>query len=250
MVHRENEAVNKNGKPPGWFRLPNWALELIRQVGLLAFAVYCVLAKHADERGECWPSIGRIASDCDCSRRSAQRALKLLIDAGFVRSIERKTDSGQTSNLYCLPPISPVTPVTPPRDTSDTGPVSPMSPPPCHPCHPELDQGNKTQGTKKKGVSENLFDKLTWPTSLDTEAGRESLARWIAYKRERGQAYKGTTGPQTLLNQFADGSDSEFQAAVNHSVACNYAGCFAPNSGKPPGKPKSGQSIYKTLQPV
>jgi hypothetical protein len=59
--------------------------------------------------------------------------------------------------------------------------------------------------------------------------GRDTLRLWLQYKSDRSQSYKGSTGPQALLNKFGDGTDDSFRAAVEHSIASNYAGCFSPN---------------------
>jgi DNA-binding transcriptional ArsR family regulator len=47
------------------------------------------LANYADEEGECWPSIARLAQDTAQDRRTVQRHLRALEDDGFL---ERTTD--------------------------------------------------------------------------------------------------------------------------------------------------------------
>lgn len=61
-------------------------------------AVLIALADHANERGECYPSIPRIASRTELSERAVRGALRALEVAGLIRSTAR---SG-TSSIYTL----------------------------------------------------------------------------------------------------------------------------------------------------
>ena len=78
------------------------------------------LADHANDEGECWPSQGRIATDCGLTRETVNRQIKLLTDLGLLRLEHRLNGTGQQSNRYFLrcdipshpPVISRHTPVT------------------------------------------------------------------------------------------------------------------------------------------
>ncbi|MBE6910597.1 MAG: helix-turn-helix domain-containing protein [Ruminococcaceae bacterium] len=68
-----------------------------------ARAVYMYLRDRADADGKCWPGVKRIASDLHLSRRTAQRALADLEQAGYIRRDERFRENGsRTSNLYTI----------------------------------------------------------------------------------------------------------------------------------------------------
>ena len=68
-----------------------------------ARAVYMYLRDRADADGKCWPGVKRIASDLHLSRRTAQRALTDLEQAGYIRRDERFRENGsRTSNLYTI----------------------------------------------------------------------------------------------------------------------------------------------------
>ena len=68
-----------------------------------ARTVYMYLRDRADAEGKCWPGIKRIASDLHLSRRTAQRALADLEQAGYIRRDERFRENGsRTSNLYTI----------------------------------------------------------------------------------------------------------------------------------------------------
>lgn len=68
-----------------------------------ARAVYMYLRDRADADGKCWPGVKRIASDLHLSRRTTQRALADLEQAGYIRRDERFRENGsRTSNLYTI----------------------------------------------------------------------------------------------------------------------------------------------------
>ena len=68
-----------------------------------ARAVYMYLRDRSDADGKCWPGIKRIASDLHLSRRTVQRALADLEQAGYIRRDERFRENGsRTSNLYTI----------------------------------------------------------------------------------------------------------------------------------------------------
>jgi DNA-binding MarR family transcriptional regulator len=69
--------------------------------------VLIALANHADEYGECWPSVERIAKEAGTTPTQARRVLGTLEDGGhIVRSINAAPDSRMRSdrrtNLYRL----------------------------------------------------------------------------------------------------------------------------------------------------
>ena len=73
------------------------------ELGHRARAVYMYLRDRADAEGKCWPGVKRIASDLHLSRRTAQRALADLEQAGYIRRDERFRENGsRTSNLYTI----------------------------------------------------------------------------------------------------------------------------------------------------
>lgn len=87
-------------EPGGWFRVPNSLLEKHgAKIGALGVAVYCSLAKHANQQGLCFPSRKRIASEIGVGVSSVQRAIQRLTEAGLVVV---ETSGGRHSNRYRL----------------------------------------------------------------------------------------------------------------------------------------------------
>lgn len=127
-----------------WAWVPHAVIDLIPEIGPTPFAVYSVLAKYANEKQQCWPSIATIQSVVRIRRENIWRVLQKLQQHNLICIEQRSKESGaQTSNLYtllCIPPISPVAPEAPP-------PVAPEAPggsaraqhPPLRQRHHELD---------------------------------------------------------------------------------------------------------------
>lgn len=71
-------------------------------LGPMALAVYAALRSHADNQtGKAWPSHKTIAELAQVSPSSVGKYLNTLRDAGWITWVERrKTDGGQTSNVY------------------------------------------------------------------------------------------------------------------------------------------------------
>lgn len=63
------------------------------------------LILHANQDGECFPSIKTIAAECGYGVSTVKRALNDLCDAGYLQKqarFDERKKGGQTSNLYIL----------------------------------------------------------------------------------------------------------------------------------------------------
>ena len=69
----------------------------------LAKLVLLNLANRANDDGECWPSLERIAMECETSTRTVIRKIEKLERLGHVRRVRRAKEGMKTSNLYVLP---------------------------------------------------------------------------------------------------------------------------------------------------
>ena len=65
-------------------------------------SVLFALASRADESGECFPSIGRLAHDAGVSDRGAQKAVRALVAEGWiaVREGRRRGTKRRGANVY------------------------------------------------------------------------------------------------------------------------------------------------------
>ncbi len=71
---------------------------------------------------------------------------------------------------------------------------------------------------------------LTWPDGTRTDATEAAVTEWLAYRRESRKPL-GLRAANALLVKFT-GRPSDFAAAVQHSIANGWAGCFEPDKGR------------------
>lgn len=97
----------------GWGRFPRSLLESGAWAALTGAerGVLGVLIAHADEYGECWPSVERIASGAGVNRRTAQRAIHTLVYLYGLVSISerggREPGTGRgVANVYVVHAIA------------------------------------------------------------------------------------------------------------------------------------------------
>lgn len=95
----------------------------------VAKAVLVFIADYADDDGVAWPSLATLTNDLQVSKRTLQRAIRLLEEAGLLLSDARyQGHGGQTSNRYCLA-MSGEGAKSADCDQSDMGPVPIVAPP-------------------------------------------------------------------------------------------------------------------------
>lgn len=82
----------------------------------------------------------------------------------------------------------------------------------------------KPEPQPKKSKDEILLE------SLQTDEGLDKLfLRWLKYKRERGESYKGTDSAQLAydkLVKLSAGDKANAKEIIEHSMSNNYAGLF------------------------
>ena len=67
-------------------------------LGLHVLPTYLCLLDHTDSRGRCWPSINRMASILGLCRRTVERHMRQLSDAGLVlRNHQQRARRGRFS---------------------------------------------------------------------------------------------------------------------------------------------------------
>ena len=60
------------------------------------------LADNANDQGECWPSYGHIARECEMGKSTVRAHIKALADAGYLTIKNRRNGEFNQSNLYML----------------------------------------------------------------------------------------------------------------------------------------------------
>ncbi len=89
------------GAPRGFHRTPHFLLRagIIKEVGPVAWAIFCIIASHADQHGKAHPSQKTIADLLGMSVKTVSRNLKELKDAGILSG---KSGRPGWSNEYTL----------------------------------------------------------------------------------------------------------------------------------------------------
>ena len=64
-----------------------------------AKAVYMYLKDRSNKEGQCYPAIGTIARELQFSRRTVERAIDDLVQAGLVTKEQRWRENGGRSSL-------------------------------------------------------------------------------------------------------------------------------------------------------
>ena len=83
------------------------------------------LCSFSDEKGQCYPSVNRLAECCGLSRNTIIDRVKILIDRGFLTKSERFSENSQQSNLYQIHLI-PSSPERPPHPNKERKAVHPV----------------------------------------------------------------------------------------------------------------------------
>ncbi len=84
----------------GWFKVSNAAVDLIPKIGMTAFGVLMILAKHANRQRQCWPSVQTVARAAGIKPRATRTAIAALRVEKAIKIFKRRTRSGQSANAY------------------------------------------------------------------------------------------------------------------------------------------------------
>lgn len=84
------------------------------------------LADNANDKGECWPSHGHIADQCEIGKSTVRKHIKELEEMGFLKIENRKGPKGNSSNLYHIV-AHPMPSGSTPYATSEHYPMPPDS---------------------------------------------------------------------------------------------------------------------------
>jgi hypothetical protein len=141
-----------------------------------------VLANYANHRAEAWPSINRMARECEMSRMSVIRKIALLAEKGFISKRQVATSSGDFDrNIYTLLIGGSLTEI-PPVSDCDGGSLTVIPEPIIEPklslsgedLFPDDDPDPKPPSPSKPRSSSPLPD--SWePTPIDLDWAAEAL---------------------------------------------------------------------------
>lgn len=108
----------------------------------------------------------------------------------------------------------------------------------CHASSPHTDADAKADTDTQKPKPPRVADPATLLIPEDLKAHEGAIRDWLAYKREKGQGYKGPKGLEALWRAVRAIPGGRVREAADHSMANNYTGLFAPK-GNQNAKPKN-----------
>lgn len=113
-------------------------------------------------------------------------------------------------------------------------------------CH-QTDENSNSKNNSKNSKRE-LLDRVRWPDGMRTPEAEAALAEWVDYRRESGKTVRTVKTLNALLAKSEwQGDPSLLCAAVRHSIAQGYQGCFAPSQGAN-GRPDESQAYLARLE--
>jgi len=235
----------------------------MRQVGLKPAAkivLYWLADHHNSETGACFPSLKKLADECEMNKATVVRHLADLEARGLIARQHRHRENGsQTSTEYVLnmhePPVA-----------KHDSPCRKMQQPPVAKCTPHnlvnINHGNEPTPLPPKGG--NGFEDFyaVFPRKKDPQKARAAYARAIKkvspdvilsaarqYAREReGKDHQYTKHPTSWLNAGSwenqpDPSQQDFHNLVSQALGENHG--LQPARQIDNGQP---QRIFEALQ--
>jgi hypothetical protein len=148
----------------GFYMVDNRIIEEYGSIiGVFGIAVYNLIAKYSNEKGEnAFPSYQTIADKLGISRPKAVTTINQLVELGLIKKEKRRDDAGDsTSNLYTIVPMGGGKPHLPPS-TSDLPQVVNDINHGGKPRLPYQDVINKNHITETPTEHDDWFDAVCW----------------------------------------------------------------------------------------
>ncbi len=236
-----------------------WGLSLPPTQKLLLLA----LADNADDAGACWPSLKSLATKCEVTPRTIQRAIKEFEACGLLAVTSRYAGNGrQTSNAYRLILTGYPVKMSPPT-SAHCGGDDKLSP------YPLVRRGERDTDDAPgmtpscQGEGDRVSSSLEPPTESPLNAPPQPPAlRWPVLDAEQCNSIEGLlsgmdrTAQQLLLDELGTVMSGPGQrirttpARYMTGLVKRYAlGTFIPTS-LPPEQPRSRTASHADSQQV
>ena len=239
------------------------------------FIVLIAIAEHADDEGECFPSVTRLAGYLARSNRQTQRVIAGLVDGGVLQRVSRWRAGRQTTNQYRVDLLELQRrrgdiQTSPPHDIQTSPPHDiQVTPPPRHPDDTPINRqgnhhgnrqrttppppkgGGASKGKAKKDPSTG--DKQRPAESLEgfPEAWRqdkpftEAMADYLRVRREKRNAIT-EHGMRLMTKKLLEHTVERATLALSQSAANGWTGVFPDRQPAPAaaGKDEKQQRLF------
>lgn len=181
------------------------------------------LADFANDRGECWPAVDTLALKIRATRRSVQRLLRNLEEAGLITCLE---GGGRSSNRYVVHTRDNF---TPPPATEEPPQQRKIVAPPATPVSPEP---SRTPKESKKAILVEI------PLLLQTPEFLAAWSDWEAYRRQIKKPLIAISAAAQLKKLESFGATDAVES-IRNSIQNQWQGLFPPktNGNSRPEKP-------------
>lgn len=226
--------------PTGYATVPRAVIARINEIGPVAFAVFGVLAGHADEAGTCWPSLETIARMIGRNTRTIRSALRTLEADGLIEGSRRRRDTTvyRTLDRQCIADQET------PQDRqciadqeAKTGNFRPLRP--ATSCRENVHQErtSKTKKQDRKQIAGQGFDPLAVDLPFDSKRFRQS---WSDFAEQRAASKHPLSKAATarILSKLAGWGEAKAVEAIDTAIENGWRGVFEPRSN---GKPTAGE---------
>ncbi|WP_417536375.1 helix-turn-helix domain-containing protein [Methylophaga sp.] len=194
------------------------------------------LADNANDDGVCWPSYNHIADQCEISRRSAMRHVKILVELGLISVTYRSGEKGNSSNVFHLkldsvtsdklspPSTEVVTEDHQPSDTQSPPPSDTVSPRTSHSFDP-VSEPKERACKESKTIQKSRLENSELPEQLNTVA----WTQWLDYRAKVKKPFKTPRGERRAMNELiklSQGDQTLQQRIVDQSIDHEWVGLF------------------------
>lgn len=235
-----------NTPPPGFVKLPrailleDWSREPLQ----LSVFVHLLLRANREactwngislERGQLVTSLRSLSMSCGLSISQVRTVLQSLCRAGVARLLTHpaaRLNGGNAARFaargYTVVTVCNFDSYEGTTETPRTLSRTPQQSDTARPAARSI-----AIDKEYKEIIFNILPESFLPLVLD----------WLAYKRERGETYKGKKGITQFCNRLRDLSAGDLETArriVSNSMANNYAGIFPDRSAPTPATPATG----------
>lgn len=198
--------------------------------------VLLALADHADDHGECWPSMQRIAEKARVQRRAAQRIVQQLEAKGLL-TVERSVGRSNTNRfiLHVEHLVEHKGVVETPLDKT---------------CLSGQENVSLEATKRVAATTPESSITITEPSTLSREAWRE----WVRYRKGRKAKPYTADGALRQMVWLARFTLDDQSAIVEQSVRQGYQGLFELKNGNSrsssKSRPSSVERVYAATQRI
>jgi len=192
-----------------------WAFDC-QGIGTTEKAVLIALAFRANKDGQCWPSVRDLGAMVSLNPSSVSRAIHRLIEGGWIVRQRRFSRSNVYSLQYTHSAVIA-------ERNNCTAPAQLLQRSASVIAEAQTEGPRNQPKNRPKKKRERFCPDLS--KMEGTQQRRDSLAKWLDYKNQKGQGYV-EIGWNALLAKLAAYTDHQISEAISEAIINNWQGFF------------------------